>query len=301
MEKVNSRLKLQSRLTSDLFLLFAAAIWGAGFTAQRDGALYMGYFGFNAVRFLLGGLILMPFVWHRFRWQRKNLLWTLLAGLILFAGSALQQAGLETTSAGSAGFITGIYVVIVPILMTVFWRQPASPATWVAAVVALGGTYLLSTGGNKLDPSKGDLLVLAGVLFWALHVIVISFAVRDMDAFAFSAGQFLVCGLLHLGMSFFNEPITLAAVRFSLWPLLYAGLFSVGLGFTLQAAGQRHAPPADAALILSLEAVFGAFFGAVLLGERMNFLQVLGCALILAAILFAQLAALRAGRQTVPE
>ena len=288
---------LGTRLTSDLFLLLAAFIWGGGFAAQRAGAVHMGFFGFNSIRFLLAGIILLPFVWKRFRKQRGNLHWILISGLILFAGSSLQQAGLETTTAGSAGFITGVYVIIIPILLLIFWRQPTSAATWIAAFAALGGTYLLSTGGKSFTPSPGDLLVLVGALVWALHVIVVGFAVKIMDVMAFSAGQFLVCGLLHLGMSTVSEPVTVEAVSASLWPLLYAGLFSAALGFTCQAIGQRGAPPADAALILSLEAVFAALAGALLLGEQMSPLQYLGCGIILAAILFAQLAAYQITRK----
>ena len=291
---------LGPRLTSDLFLLLAAIIWGGGFAAQRAGAAHMGFFGFNSVRFLMAGVVLLPFVWKRFRGQRRILHWILIAGLILFAGSTLQQAGLETTTASSAGFITGVYVVIVPIMMMIFWRQPTSIATWIAAFAALGGTYLLSTGGKSITPSAGDLLVLVGALVWALHVIVVGLAVKEIDVMAFSAGQFLICGLLHLGMSVFSEPVTINAMSASLWPLLYAGLFSAALGFTFQAIGQRGAPPSDAALILSLEAVFAALAGALLLRERMNPLQYLGCGIILAAIVFAQIAANRVTRQERP-
>ncbi len=285
--------ELRARITSDLFLLLAAIIWGAGFVAQRIGANYMGFFGFNGVRFLLGGLALLPFVIKRFGNINKNIGWMSLAGFFLFGGSALQQAGLETTTAGSAGFITGIYVVLVPIFLSLFWKQKTAVLTWVAAVAALAGTYLLSTGGTKFNPATGDLLVLAGSFVWALHVIVVGLAVQKMDAFAFSAGQFIICGLLHLLMSIFFEPVTFSALQLSWLALLYAGLFSVSLGFTFQAVGQRKAPAADAALILSLEAVFAAISGVLFLQERMNWVQVLGCGIIMAAILIAQLGVIK--------
>lgn len=285
--------QLRARIASDLFLLLAAIIWGAGFVAQRIGADHLGFFGFNGVRFLLGGLALLPFVIKRFGNIKKNIVWMGLAGFLLFCASALQQAGLETTTAGSAGFITGVYVVLVPITLSLFWKQKTAAVTWVAAIAALAGTYLLSTGGTKFDPATGDLLVLAGSGAWALHVIVVGMAVQKMDAFAFSAGQFIICSLLHLVLSIFVEPVTFSALRLSWLALLYAGLFSVSLGFTFQAVGQRKAPAADAALILSLEAVFAAFAGALFLNERMNWVQILGCGIILAAILVAQLGVIK--------
>ena len=144
----------------------------------------------------------------------------------MFLGSALQQAGLETTTAGTTGFITGVYVVIVPVILAIFWKKRTSPITWISALAALGGTYLLSTGGSRLDPSTGNLLILAGAFLWALHVIVVGFAVQKMDVFAFSAGQFLVCGGLHLIMSFFFEPLTFSAIRLSWLPGLCRILFS---------------------------------------------------------------------------
>lgn len=288
--------EIRERITSDLFLLLAAAIWGFGFVAQRSASFNMGFFGFNGVRFLLAALVMLPFVIRRFGSIKKNLGWMILAGVVLFGGSALQQAGIESTTAGSAGFITGVYVVLVPILLGIFWKQRTPALTWVAAAAALAGTYLLSTGASRFEPSTGDLLVLAGSLVWALHVIVVGMAVKKMDVFAFSTGQYIVCGLLHLGMSTLTEPITRVALSSSWMELLYAGLFSVALGFTFQAVGQRKAPAADAALILSLEAVFAAISGMIFLHERMNWVQILGCGIILAAILLAQMGVIKRNR-----
>ncbi|PKN95616.1 MAG: hypothetical protein CVU45_00555 [Chloroflexi bacterium HGW-Chloroflexi-7] len=214
-----------------------------------------------------------------------------LAGAILFAGSSLQQAGITTTSAGTAGFITGVYLVLVPLLMTLFWKHKTKPVVWFAAIAALGGTYLLSTGGAELTPSKGNLIVLVGSLVWAFHVIVVGFAVKKVDVFVFSVGQFLFCGMLHMVSSIFVSPPSWAAIQVSWLSILYAGLGSVVIGFTLQAVGQRKAPASDAALILSLESVFAAVFGALILAETMNFIQIVGCIIILAAIVIAQLPA----------
>jgi len=280
---------LRARLVSDGFLLLAAAIWGLGFVAQRMASFHLGFNGFNGIRFLVGGLVFLPFIARRVRAQKTGFGWMLLAGVVLFAASSLQQLGIGTTSAGTAGFITGTYVVLVPIILAIFWRQRTSPYTWFAALIALGGTYLLSTGGTAITPSTGSLLLLAGSFIWALHVIVVGLAVRRVDVFVFSAGQFLVAGLIHMVLSFFIEPVTTAALRASWLPLLYASLGSVALGFTLQAVGQKNAPTADAALILSLEAVFAAIAGILFLAEQMNTVQFIGAGIILAAILFAQL------------
>ena len=290
-----SKPELRARLISDGFLLLAAAIWGVGFVAQRMASFHLGFNAFNGIRFLMGGLVLLPFIFKRLRTQKLRAGWMLLAGSVLFVASSLQQLGIGTTSAGTAGFITGTYVVLVPVILAIFWKKKTSPLTWLAALIALGGTYLLSTGGSVITPSSGSLLLLAGSFVWALHVIVVGLAVQKVDVFIFSAGQFLVAGIIHIAMSFFIEPVTLTALRASWLPLLYAGLFSVSLGFTFQAIGQRRAPAADAALILSLESVFAALAGVFLLQETMNPVQVIGAAIILAAIIFAQLIAPKRG------
>lgn len=290
-----------TRVKSDLILLLAAIVWGGGFVAQRSASFHLGFFAFNGVRFLLGGLVMLPFVIKRLRNKPGKLWWVLPAGAVLYGGSSLQQAGITTTSAGTAGFITGVYVVLVPLLMTLFWRYKTKPVVWFAALAALGGTYLLSTGGSALTPSSGNFILLAGSLVWAFHVIVVGFAVKHVDVFVFSVGQFLVCGMLHLVSSLFVDPPTLAAVQSSWLSLLYAGLGSVVIGFTLQAVGQRKAPAADAALILSLESVFAAIFGALILKEQMNFIQIVGCLIIMTAIIVAQLPAFQPKNEELPE
>ncbi len=295
-----SRLSSQ-RLKSDVFLLLAAIVWGGGFVAQRTASVNLGFFSFNAVRFLLAGLVMLPFILPRLKSINRKYLWIIPAGILLYGGSALQQAGIETTSAGSAGFITGVYVVLVPLLLAIFWKVKTKPIIWLAALAALGGTYLLSTGGVGLKPSTGDLIVLAGSFVWAAHVIVVGLAVNELDVFVFSVGQFLLCGFLHLASSFFTTPPDLQNVLISLPSILYAGLGSVVLGFTLQAVGQKHAPSSDAALLLSLEAVFAAIFGALIIGERMNAIQILGCVIIMASILGAQLIMLRSTKKVTEE
>jgi drug/metabolite transporter (DMT)-like permease len=169
---------------------------------------------------------------------------------------------------------------------------------WLAALAALGGTYLLSTGGQMIHPSTGDLLELAGAVIWAFHVIVVGLAVRRVNIYVFSVGQFLFCGVINLTLNQFISPFTWAAISPALPAILYGGIISVALGFTLQAVGQSKSPTADAVLILSLESVFGAIFGALILLERMNWIQILGCTIIMVAIVGAQAISVRKENQS---
>jgi drug/metabolite transporter (DMT)-like permease len=277
------------RIEADLMMLLAAIIWGGGFVAQRIATRYIGPFTFNGIRFALAGILLLPIVLRSLKRLDKKLLWIFPAGILLFGGSALQQIGLATTTAGSAGFITGVYVVLVPVFLSLLWRNKIPAVNWIAAIIALGGTYLLSTGGELIRPGSGDLFELVGAVVWAFHVIVVGLAVRELDSFVFSVGQFLVCGTINLIVGQFVSPLSWTAVQPAIPALLYAGVFSVAIGFTLQAIGQSRAPTTDAVLILSLESVFGAIFGALFLAERMNWVQILGAAIILTTIIGAQI------------
>lgn len=288
----------KTRIQADLLMLLAAIVWGGGFVAQRFATKYLGLLAFNGIRFTLAGLILLPVGLRSMGKVDRRLWWILPAGLLLFGGSALQQAGLKTTTAGSAGFITAVYVVLVPLFLALIWRVKVPIINWLAALAALGGTYLLSTGGQMIHPSTGDLLELAGAVIWAFHVIVVGLAVRRVNIYAFSAGQFLLCGVINLILNQFISPFTWAAISPALPAILYGGIISVALGFTLQAVGQSKSPTADAVLILSLESVFGAIFGALILLERMNWIQILGCTIIMVAIVGAQAISVRKENQS---
>jgi drug/metabolite transporter (DMT)-like permease len=276
------------RLRSDALLLFVSAVWGSGFVAQRIAAGRMGNFTFNGARFLLAAFLLITLVGFKIRIPRNDIAWTALAGSILFAASTLQQVGIKTTTAGNAGFITGLYVVIIPILLAVFARQRVSSPIWAAALLAAGGTMLLSTAG-QFKPASGDWIELAGAFLWAAHVIVVGRMARRMDSLQFAIGQFFVCGLLNVLFGMLVEFPTLPADVLGWMAVLYSALLPIGLGFTLQVIAQRHAPPADAAVIFSMEAVFAALFGYWLLAETLLPLQIAGCAVILLAIVIAQL------------
>lgn len=266
---------------------------------QRIAGQHMGFFAFNGLRFVLGALVLAPFAYRNWKWLKvrsnsdgvlsvRTILFPLVSGSILFIAAAFQQAGLEQTTAGNAGFITTLYVVIVPFLLSLFWKHRIPWIIWVASVCAVAGAGLLSTGGASFQPAPGDSLEFIGAIFWALHVIVVGLAVKEISALRFSVAQYLIAGVMNLIAGIVYEGNLMAGSSEAWWTILYIGLISTALGYTLQAVGQRHAPPSDAALILSLEAVFSAFFGWLILGELLGPMQLLGCGLIFSGVILAQ-------------
>ena len=284
------------RLKADLTLLFVSVIWGSAFVAQRLAGMTGGVFLFNGMRFLLAVIILLPFVRFRERPGRGFFAWAFIAGLVMFAGTAFQQAGLAYTTAGNAGFLTSLYVVIVPFVLLAGWGEKPRRLSIAAVVLAAAGAFLLSTGGT-FRLMRGDALELAGAVFWALHVVLLGKFASRFDPLAFSLGQFLVCGLLSLGTSLaFEGPILADAVSLAV-PVLYTGVLSVGVGYTLQVWGQRHTPPTDAALILSLEAVFAVAAGWLILDESLLPVQLAGCGLIFLGVMLTQVKNDRSGLQ----
>jgi drug/metabolite transporter (DMT)-like permease len=292
--KLNLARARQQRLQADLILLTVALIWGSAFVVQRLAAAQGGVYTFNGARFLLAARALTPLARLRLfhvsgaaGLHRRTLPGAILAGCILAAGAGFQQAGLKITTAGNAGFITGLYVVWIPIFMSVFWRQKIRPTIWIAALMSAGGLYLLSASG-PLRLNRGDALELVGAVFWALHVIVTDRMVKRMHVAHFVIAQYAVCALINLVIGAWLEPGVLPQILANGWMIAYAGLLSVGVGYTLQAVGQRVAPPADAAIILSMEAVFAATAGWFFLGETLTPLQMLGCAIMLGGMLLSQ-------------
>lgn len=277
------------RLKGNLILLTAAIIWGTAFVAQRIGAGYVGPFLFNGVRFMLAVLFLWPILI-----AQKHTLWQsdynklLLPGLLLFVASAFQQAGLKYTSAGNAGFVTGLYVVFVPLILAVFLRHRIGFKIWIAALMASAGLYFLSVSEN-FELAPGDGLELIGAVFWAIHVIVISRYVTKVPVIRLAIGPFLVCGVINLVFALVFELDTLSGISLA-WPvILYTGIFSIAVGFTLQIYGQKFSPPSDAAIILSLEATFAVIFGFLILDEILTMRQFIGVSLMFVAIVIAQI------------
>ena len=279
---------------SNVMLLIAAAIWGFGFVAQRLGMNYLEPFGFNSARFLLGSLSLLPLLWILSR-QKVNLETKpnhsltkggIICGLVLFAAATLQQYGLFYTTAAKAGFITGLYLILVP-MIGILLKHTTGMTTWLGAVLAVVGLYLLSIN-DDFTMSLGDMLIFIGALFWAFHILVIDHFSGRIDPIQLSAVQFLVCGILSLAVSLIIETPTLSGAIAGWQPILFAGLVSVGIAYTLQVIAQKNAKPSHAAIIMSLEAVFAAIGGVWLLDESLSPRAWIGCGLMLAGMLLSQ-------------
>lgn len=276
------------RLKADLTLLLVSIIWGSAFVAQRIAGQLGSVYQFNGARYLLAALILLPFVKriHLASIPRPQYKWMAIAGFFLFLGSALQQAGMVYTTAGNAGFITSLYVVLVPVALFLFWGERPHWLSILAVVLACIGAFLLSTGGS-FELRIGDALELIGALFWTFHVIILGKYASKFEAMTFSLGQLIVCGLLNLGVGVIVEP-ALALHPPLLLAIAYTAVFSLGLCYTLQVWAQKHTPPADAALILSLESVFAVLAGWLLLNETLIVIQIVGCLLIFIAVMLSQ-------------
>lgn len=280
-------------LKNDLLLLLTAMIWGFAFVAQRVGMRFIEPFTYNGVRFALGTISLLPLLYLRRQSseRRRVPLATLVAtgaaaGFFLFIAASLQQIGLVYTTAGKAGFITTLYVVLVPLFGIVIGRG-TGVAGWIGVALAVSGLYLLSVR-EGFTVSPGDLLVLASAVFWALHVLLIDRYGRKVDSIELSVLQFGICSLLCLATAFAFETPSLDGVLSASVPILYGGLFSVGIAYTLQVVAQKKAPPSHAAIILSLEGAFAALGGWMLIGEMLDPRSVAGCALMFAGMLASQ-------------
>jgi drug/metabolite transporter (DMT)-like permease len=326
-------------LRADILLLLTAGIWGFGFVAQRSGMEYVGPFAYNGIRFILGSLSLFPLVFVRRKAAaggnsvpaRRFCLYSLAAGVCLFIAVILQQFGLMFTTAGNAGFITGLYVVLTPIF-GVFLGKKTGPATWLGSILTLTGLYFLSAAGQLDSVNPGDIITVVSAVFWALHVLLIDRLVQGIDPIALSLGQFTVCGFLALIGAFLFEPLiggaverinpallgtgvftwrsfpaliaglSAGAIRFpaeAVIPILYGGLASVGIAYTLQVVAQRDAPPTHATIILCLEGCFAALGGVLLLSEKVGPRSLLGFTLMFAGMLVTQWEVIaRGSRQT---
>lgn len=286
-------------LMAEIGLLMVAAIWGFAFVAQRRGMDHIGPFLFNGLRFALGCLPLIPFIVRsssRPGVARQPVGWRgVFLGLVLFAAASLQQIGILYTTVAKAGFITSLYVIFVPLLGVVVGVRVSRLAGAGAALAALG-LYLLTlfdTGRVVSEPrmaaNMGDLLMLAGALMWAVHILAVGRWARRMAWPRLALTQYATCAAASLVTALLVEPINLDGILAAALPVLYAGALSVGVGYTIQVVAQQHAPPTPAAIIMSLETVFAVIGGWWLLGERMGSTELLGCALMLMAMVLASI------------
>jgi len=287
---------LKRKQTGAAALLFLTSlIWGFAFIAQLEAGKTMGSLTFIGVRFVIGALSLIPVMLFfekgkSDKTERRNtLIAGLVAGTVLCAASNLQQYGIFLTqSAARSGFITGLYMVFVPILGIILKRK-TTKFTWIGALIALGGLYALSTGEVGIESFKGDIALLAGAVLWAVHIMVIDHFAPRTRAVRFSMAQFWVCAIESLILASFMEEVSAAGIIAGTLPLLYTGLLSSGVAYTLQIVGQRRVEPARASVIFSTETVFSAAGEILILRKFLEPIGYLGCALILTGMLLAQI------------
>jgi drug/metabolite transporter (DMT)-like permease len=287
-----------TRARSNLLLLLVSLVWASAFVAQAVAARYLGAATFTGLRFLLGAAVVAPLAWRE--WQMlsarrrqprgRDLAHIAGLGTLLFLGAAMQQMGMATTTVTNTGFLSALYIPLVPLLTWLVARQPPHWTTWLAAAGCVVGSWLLTGGGSLAAFHTGDWWIIGSALPWSVHVMLVGRAANRLHgAMLVACGQFIACGSLALALGLATEPPSLDALSHALWPIVYTGLLSVGLGFTLQVVAQRHTRPADSAIVLSSETVFTAGFGAVFMGDRMDATGLAGCALILACVLVVQL------------
>jgi drug/metabolite transporter (DMT)-like permease len=282
-----------TRVRANLLLTLVALIWGSAFVAQSHGMADIGPMAFTGVRFLIGALVVAPLVWREWQGLRRGLERPLqradgwrVAGLgaLLAVAAAMQQIGIASTTVTNAGFLTALYVPLVPLLGWLLLRHLPHWTVWPTVAASLLGAFLLS-GAHELSIGLGDLWVIGSAVPWALHVLLVGRVADRLAApFLVAGGQFVVCGLLALSWALLFEPFDLAALRAAAFPILYTGVLSVGLAFSCQVIAQRYTDAADAAIILSAETLFAALFGYLLMGDRISTAGLIGCALILISI-----------------
>lgn len=295
---------------SPALLFLTAVVWGVAFVAQSVGMDYVGPFTFNCIRCLIGAVVLVPCIWFLDRWKQRPdsascgresagapggasdgghalLAGGICCGLALFVASNLQQIGIQYTTVGKAGFITALYIVMVPVF-GIFLKKRAGIRVWVSVALAVAGLYLLCIT-DRLALGKGDILVLLCAVVFAVHILVVDHFSAKTDGVRMSCIQFLVCGLLSGVCMLITEHPEMRLILQAWQPILYAGVFSCGVGYTLQIVGQKGTDPTVASLILSLESVVSVLAGWLLLGQRLSVRELGGCALMFAAILLAQL------------
>lgn len=283
-----------TRLQANLVLLLAAAIWGGGFVAQSTAMKAIGPFWFIGLRFAIAAIAVLPFMLFEARkapvkTSPRHIKLYILTGLALFGGAATQQVGLQTTTVTNSSFITGLYVVFVPLIAVIFLRRSPHWIIWPGAIMAVTGIYLLA-GGHLSALSVGDFLTVICAVFWAAQITLASMTVSETGrALTLSTAQFAITAICALAIAIAIEPISMTAITAAAPEILYVGIFSSGLAFVLQVIGQRYTTPSQAAIFLSSEALFGSSLGALLLGETIPPLGYAGCALMFTAMLVVEL------------
>ena len=294
---------MSKKMRGNLMLLLTALIWGTAFVAQSAGMDHVQPFTYNGVRTLIGGLVLIPVIMLFDRLKpadsrpsaaeqkvinKNSLIGGICCGTVLCVASCFQQFGVSMTTAGKAGFITALYIVIVP-LMGVFIKKKIPKIIWLCVAIAVAGFYLLCVK-EGFSVGTGDLLVLCCAFFFSIHIMVIDhFTAGKVDGVRMSCVQFLVAGIMAIVLMFLFEEPTLASIWDARVSILYAGIMSCGVAYTLQILGQKDTDPTMATLLMSLESVFAALSGWVLLHESLSLKEIFGCAMVFAAVILAQI------------
>ena len=292
------------QMKNSLLLLLTAFIWGVAFVAQSVGGEAVGCFTFNGVRSLIGAAVLIPVIYfldaqkkkelgeEKFLEQKgdkKTLLFGgICCGVMLCIASNFQQFGISFTTVGKAGFITAMYILIVPIL-GLFMKKRVGAKVWLGVVLATVGLYMLCMTSESFSLSKGDFLVLICAGFFSLHILIIDYFSPKVDGVRMSCIQFFVCGVISTAIAFVFENPSFSAILSGWLPILYAGVLSCGVAYTLQIVGQKNMDPTVASLILSLESVFSVLAGWVILHQTLSVRELFGCVLMFLAIILAQL------------
>ncbi|MCI6011932.1 MAG: DMT family transporter [Firmicutes bacterium] len=295
---------MSKKMKSNILLFLTAFIWGSAFVAQKSGMDYIEPFTYNGIRTFIGGLVLIPVIIFftkksnrqnhanekvfDFQKDRMAIIGGVCCGIALFVASSLQQFGVSYTTAGKAGFITTLYVVFVPIISLIL-RKRVRPIMWLCVVLGAVGLYLLCMTDSSFSLQFGDMLVLLCAVAFAVHIMVIDYFSPKADGVKISCVQFLVSGVLGIFCMFLFENPDLGNILDCWLPILYAGVLSCGVAYTLQVVAQADADPTAASLILCLESVFAAISGAVLLHESMSPRELMGCAVIFAAVIISNL------------
>ena len=302
-------------LRGSLLLLLGSVVWGAAFVAQRVGMDHLGPFSFNGIRMLLAGVVMIPVTALI---ERKNALRNrqsdstaelmdrredetqrvdpkdqrragLLCGFMLFAASSLQQMGLVTTTAGKAGFITALYVVLVPVAAWLLFKKNPGRIIWLGVALAVFALYLLCMPAGGFSLQSGDLLLLGCAACYTVQILCVDYYAPKVSGVRLARDEFLITGVLSMLIAVFTETIAWEGIREALIPILYSGIMSGAVGFTLQITGQRDTDPTIASLLMCLESVFAVLTGAIVLGEKMTVRETAGCILMFSAVILAQL------------
>jgi drug/metabolite transporter (DMT)-like permease len=285
------------QIAANILMVFGSIIWGGAFVAQSIGADNLGAFTFGAIRFFIGGIIIIPVAVIMSKRKDKKadtattkdyLIAGVACGAALFLGAYFQQLGLGYTTAGKAGFVTALYIILVPIFGFVLFKRRLSSRVMVATLAALVGIFLLCVSGG-FGINIGDLYVFIGSLFWAAQILLIDKFAQKLDGIKFAICEFLSCAAMGAVAMFIFEKPTWAAIQSAWLPLLYCSVLSVGVGFTAQIICQKYTEPTVASLLMSSESVFSVIFGFLILHEALTVRQIVGCVLVFAAVLLAQI------------